>query len=213
MAEKEKIKEFHESIIEDYNRSLEVEDISLVKTTEKTDFSFMQIGMRTKIPDEVFESLYQSFGREVAMGEMGFLIDHILKCKEIRRVKISEDVKFAEHLDFNKNIIILSTKFYVGIFTKLINHVIYGKGHPLLYGIYPLISIPEKILGNKIIIIEKDAILIEKELFTDELTGKKEKINVVTSPDPGIGFNVLVRSVIKIKHIDFEKIRILEVIA
>ena len=28
--------------------------------------------------------------------------------------------------------------------------------------------------------MEKDAVLIEKELFTDELTGKKEKINVIT---------------------------------
>ena len=211
MAEKEKLKEFHESIIEDYNRSLEVEDLASVRTTEKTDLSSTQIGMRTNIPEEVFESLYQSFGREVAIGEMDFLIDHLLKSEKIQKVKISEDAKFTEHLEFNKNIIILSTKFYVGIFTKLMNHVIYGKGHPLLYGIYPLISIPEKILGNKIIILERDAILIEKELFTDELTGKKEKINVVTKSDPCIGFDVLVRSVIKIKHIDFERIKILEV--
>jgi len=210
MAEKEKLKEFHESIIEDYNRSLEVEDLTNVRTTEKTDLSSTQIGMRTIIPEEVFNSLYQSFGREVAIGETAFLLDYLLNCKEIKKSQISEDTKFTEHLEFNKNLIIFSTKFYVSIFTKLINHVVYGKGHPLLYGIYPLISIPEKILGNKIIIIEKDAILIEKELFTDELTGKKEKINVITK-DLIEGVEVMFRSVLKIKHIDFERIKILEV--
>jgi hypothetical protein len=210
MAEKEKLKAFHESIIEDYNRSLEVEDLAIVKTTEKPDCSSIQIGMRTNIPEEVFDSLYQSFGKEVAMGERDFLIDYLLKCKEIQRVHISEDTKFTEHLEFNKNIVILSTKFYVGIFTKLMNHVVYGKGHPLLYGIYPIISIPEKILGNKIIIVEKDAILIEKELFSDELTGKKEKINVITK-NLIDGVEVMFRSVLRIKHIDFERIKILEV--
>jgi len=211
MAEKEKLKGFHESVIEDYNRSLEVEDIAMVKTTEKTDFSSTQIGMRTIIPEEVFNSLYQSFGREVAIGEMTFVLDYLLKCKEIQKIKIPEDTKFTEHMEFNKNIVILSTKFYVGIFTKLMNHIVYGKGHPLLYGIYPLISIPEKILGNKIIIMEKDAILIEKELFTDELTDKKEKINIITKSLID-GVEVMFRSVIKIKHIDFERIKILEII-
>ena len=210
MAEKEKLKEFHESIIEDYNRSLEVEDLASVRTTEKTDPSSTQIRMRTIIPEEVFNSLYQSFGREVAIGEMSFLLGHLLKCEEIQRVQIPEDTKFTEHLEFNKNLVIFSTKFYVSIFTKLINHVVYGEGHPLLYGIYPLISIPEKILGNKILIIEKDAILIEKELFTDELTGKKEKINVITK-DLIDRVEVMFRSVLKIKHIDFERIKILEV--
>src|SRR3989344_6915490 len=110
MAEKEKLKGFHESVIEDYNRSLEVEDIAMVKTTEKTDFSSTQIGMRTIIPEEVFNSLYPSFGREVAIGEMDFLLKYLLKCEKIQKAQIPEDMKFIEHLEFNKNIVILSTK-------------------------------------------------------------------------------------------------------
>ena len=141
---------------------------------------------------------------------MTFLIDYLLNCKDIKRSKILQDTKFTENLEFNKNLVIFSTKFYVSIFTKLINQVVYGKGPPLLYGVYPLISIPEKILGNKIIILEKDAILIEKELFTDELIGKKEKIKVITK-DLIDGVEVMFRSVLKIKHIDFERIKILEV--
>ena len=68
MTGKDKLREFHESVIEDYNRSLEVEDLATVRTTEKTDLSSTQIGMRTIIPEEVFNSLYPSFGREVAIG-------------------------------------------------------------------------------------------------------------------------------------------------
>ena len=210
MINKQKLKEFHESVIEDYNRNLEVEDIAVIKTIEKTDFSSTQIGMRTNIPEEVFESLYQSFGREVAIGEVDFLLRHIFESKEISKIQISDPIKFVEYLDFNKNIIIPSTKFYVKIFTELMNKIVYGEKHTLLYGCYPIISVSEKILGNKIIILERDAILIEKELFIDELTGKKEKINVVTK-DTGFEIEVLIRSVNNIKYLNPNRIKILEI--
>jgi hypothetical protein len=210
MIDKQKERDFHESVIEDYNRSLEIEDLSIVRITERVDPSSFKIGMRTQIPEQVFESLYQSWGRDVALGEVTFLMNQLLENKEINRTKLNQDTDLVNHLDFNKNIIIISTKFYVEIFTKLSDKITYGERHPLLYGIYPIISIPEKILGNKIVILEKDALFIEKEIFTDEITNKKEKINVKTKSS-GFNVEVLVYSVVNIRDIDMDKIKILEV--
>ena len=212
MPNKQKLKEFHESVIEDYNRSLIVEDIALVRTTEKVDSSSIQIGRRMSIDEEVFDSLFQSFGREVAIGERDFLLKQIFENKEVIPIKlIGGPTKFIDHLDFDVAIVLLSTKFYVEFFTELMDYIEYGSRHPIIYHRYPVISVPEKVLKNRIIIIEKGAIWLEKELFTDEFTGKKEKINVITRPSPGLNVDVLVRSVNKIKSLDPELIRILEV--
>ena len=124
---------------------------------------------------------------------------------------IGGPTKFVDHLDFDVAIVLLSTKFYVEFFTELMDYIEYGGRHPIIYHRYPVISVPEKVLKNRIIIIEKGAIWLEKELFTDEFTGKKEKINVITRPSPGLNVDVLVRSVNKIKSLDPELIRILEV--
>jgi hypothetical protein len=53
MAEKEKLKEFHESVIEDYNRGLELEDLAIVKTTEKTDFSSSEFSYRLEAKEGI----------------------------------------------------------------------------------------------------------------------------------------------------------------
>ena len=88
MYNKEKIEQFHKYTIEEYSRSLVIEDIVKVDATEKTDRSFTQIGIRPLVDDDMlilpnFHPELPGAGRIVAIGERDFLIDVILNKKEI----------------------------------------------------------------------------------------------------------------------------------
>jgi hypothetical protein len=218
MYDQKKLKEFYESTIEDYNRNLRVEDIAVVQTVERADNSFTQIGMRPLIGEDMFidpgfSPRLPSAGMMVAVGEEDFLIKSILDNKEIERIEMKEDVKeFPKYAyDYNNAVILLSTKFFVKIFTQLMNRIAYGGSHPILDVRYRIISIPEKMLGSRVIIIGKNAILWEKELFLDKTTGKKEKIDIMVKPASIGNVEITLRSVNKIKYIDKELIKILEV--
>ena len=218
MYNEEKIRKFHESTLNDYNGNLIVEDIAKVSTVKKTDGSFTQIGLRPVLDDDIVTSPSMSeylpgAGRLVAIGEMDFLIQTIWDNKKIGRIEFKEDIKeFPKYVfDFNDAIILLSTKFYVETFTKLIHRIDYEERHPRLDHRYKIISVPEKILGNKIIIIDKNAILWEKELFDNNVTGRKEKIDISIKPNDIGKVDITIRSVNKIKNIDPELIKILEV--
>jgi len=214
----QKLKEFHEFTIEDYNRSLIIEDIATVKTVERADDSFIQIGMRPLMDDDMFllpsfDPRLPSAGMMVAVGEEDFLVGTILNNKEIGRIEFKEDIKeFPKYVfDFNEAIILLSTKFYVETFTKLMNRIDYEEKHPRLDYRYRIIPVSEKVLGNKIIIIGKDAVLWEKQLFIDKITGKKEKIDISIKPASIGKVDITIRSVNKIKYLDPEQIKILEI--
>ncbi len=87
----------------------------------------------------------------------------------------------------------------------------YGSSHQKLDHKHKIISVPEKILGNKIILIGKNAVLWEKELFTNEITGKKEKIDIIIKPASIGKVEITIRSVNKISYMDEKRIKILEV--
>lgn len=218
MYNKEKVKKFNEYTIEDYSRSLVIEDIAKINFVKKIDDTFTQIGIRPLIEDEIlidpsFSEYLPGVGRMIAIGEEDFLIQNILKSKEIKSISVNEDIKeFPKYLEFNDTIILLSTKFFVEVFTKLINRIDYEEKCPRLDRRYKIISIPEKLLGNKIIIIGKDAILWEKELFDNETTGKEEKIDIKIKPAEQFGkVDITIRSVNKIKYLNPELIKILEI--
>lgn len=217
MYDKTKVKRFSEYVIEDYNRSLIIEDIATTSLVEKTDGAFTQIGIRPILDDDIFVSPsfspeLPSAGRIVAIGERDFLINTLLDKKEINKIEIKEDIKeFPKHIEFNDACIIISTKFYVEIFTKLMNRIDYEEKYPRLDYRYRIISVPEKVLGNKIIIMGKDAVLWEKQLFINKITGKKEKIDINIESRIGDKVAITLRSVNKIKDTDLEQIKILEI--
>ena len=82
----------------------------------------------------------------------------------------------------------------------------YKEKHPKLDYRYRIVSVPERILGNRIIIIDKNAILWEKQLFDN-----KEKLDIQIKPATGGKVDITIRSVNKIKYIDHELIKILEI--
>jgi len=218
MYNKEKVKKFHENTLEDYNRSLVVEDVVKVNLVEKTDGSFTQIGLRPVIDDEIFinpsfHEYLPGVGRMIAAGEIDFLIKNISNEKGIEKIEFKEDIKeFPKHVyGFRDAVILLSTKFYVDVFTELMYRIDYEERHPRLDRRYNIISISEKILGNKIIIIDKNAILWDKEKFHDEYTNSDEKIDINIKPASIGKVDITVRSVNKIRYIDTGMIKILEV--
>ena len=218
---KEKIKKFHEHTLEDYNRSLIIEDIVQVTLTEKTDGSFTQIGIRPLIDDDIFidpsfSEYLPGAGRMVAIGEIDYLIKTIMDKvdkKEIEKIEFKENIKeFPKYAyKFDDSIILLSTKFFVEVFTKLMNRIDYEEKHPRLDKRYKIIPVSEKVLGNKIIIIDKNAILWEKEIFNNKITGKKEKIDINIKPASIGKVDITIRSVNKIKDIDLDSIKVLEI--
>ncbi|MCK4647773.1 hypothetical protein KAT24_02490 [Candidatus Pacearchaeota archaeon] len=218
--EKEKIKRFNEYTLEDYHSSLIIEDIVKVNLVEKTDGSFTQIGIRPLINEDIFinpsfSEYLPGAGRMVAVGEIDFLIKNILDKKEIEKIEFKEDIKeFPKYVfDFNNPMILLSTKFYVEIFTKLMNRIDYEEKHPRLDRRYKIISVPERVIGNRIIIIPKYSVLWKKKLFYNEFTDKKEKLSVeIGTPKPEGKVDVTIKSLNKIEYIDKKEIKILEIV-
>lgn len=218
MYDKSKIEEFHKDTIEEYNRTLEVEKICDVKIVDKTDKTFTQIGIRPILEDAEmftspgFEPRLPGAGRIISIGELDFLIKNILGKDGIEKIDFKEDIEnFSKYVyEFNNPIILLSTKFYVEAFTKLMRRIDYEEKYPRLDKQYRIIPISEKILGNNIIIVDKDAILWEKMQFYNEVTKKKELLDINIKPQ-GEKVDITIRSLNKIAYIDLELIKILQV--
>lgn len=220
MYDKTKIKEFNEYTLKDYNRSLIVEEIAKVSIVEKTDNSFIKIGIRPLVDEDIFiapnfHPELPGAGRIIAVGERDYLIKTILDQSnegKINKIETKEDIKeFPKYIEFNNAVILLSTKFYVETFTKLMHRIDYEEKYPRLDRRYRIMSVPEKVLGNKIVILDKDAILWEKQVFDNKIIGKKEKLDINIKSATGGKVDITIKSVNKIKHIDPELIRILEV--
>jgi len=217
MYDKIKIKKFHEHVIEEYYNSEKINETVNVKLVDKTDGTYTQIGIRPLLDNDIFISPSMSeylpgAGRMVAAGEINFLIKNLIDNKEIEKIEFKEDLQeFPKHVDFDNTIILLSTKFYVEVFTKLMNKIDYDEKYPRLDRKYKIISIPEKVLGNRIVIIGKTAVLWEKQSFFDSATGKKVTLDIGHKPAAGGKVDITIRSVNKIRSIDPELIKILEV--
>ena len=209
----EKIELFRKYTLEDYKQNLIVEEITTFISTEKTDNSFVQIGINCEIEDDLFmdPSVHEylpGLGRAISIGEEDFLIQNILENKEIERIDFKEDFKeFPKHVWPYNSIIIISTKFFVEFFTKLMYKIDYEYKYPRLEYRSRIISIPERILGNKIIILDKKAITYQKQIFKDN-----ESLDIQIKPSKEMfKVDITIRSVNKIKQLNPSLIKILEV--
>ena len=217
MYDKSKIERFHKATIEEYNKSLKVEKICRVKVTSKTDGNFTQIGIRPLLDGKMFISpnfdpTLPGAGRLIAIGEMDFLIKTILDKNDVEKIEFKEDIKdFPKYVyEFNDAVVLLSTKFYVEVFTRLMHRIDYEEKYPRLDKMYQIISVPEKVLGDYIIIIDKNAILWEKKQFDNEVTKNKELLDISIKPK-GEKVDITIRSLNKITYIEPELVKILQV--
>ena len=87
----------------------------------------------------------------------------------------------------------------------------YEQKHPRLDGRYRILSVPEKVLENLIIVIDKNAILWKKQVFENKIINGKETIDIDIQQRPAGKIAVTIRSVNKLEHIDLDLIKVLEV--
>lgn len=212
-----KVKEFELYTIEDYNSSLIVDKICKVNFVDRTDGKFTQIALRPIINEDIFlpigntASILPSLGRFIAIEESEFLISFLIKNKEIKILQIKDPKEFPNFLESDETVILLSTKFYVDFLTSFIKRISFTERYERLDQKYDIITIPEKTLGNKIIIIEKNSILWSKQKFFNQFTNKEEGLDISITPMIGEKVDIIVRSMNKIKSIYPNGIKILEV--
>ena len=218
--DQEKINLFQIRTLEDYNNNLRVEKICNVRLVNKTDKDFIQIGWRPLIDEDIFlpdanvSPYLPGLGMEVAIGEENMLIMNLLDNKKIERTKMGNEklLDFPSYaFEFNNANILISLKFFIRICKDLMHRIEYTNNGIVLDSRYNLIFIPEKTLDNKIIILDKDAVLWEKEIFPNEFTDKDETLDIKIAQRTDWKVDITVRSVNKIKYMDPELIKILEV--
>jgi len=215
--DKKKVEEFQISTLEDYSSSPIVELICRVNFVDRTDGKFTQVGLRPILDEDIFlpvgnvDPRLPSLGRFIAIGESEFLIDYLIKNKDIKVLKIKEIKDFPNFIDSNDAVILLSTKFYVEFFMKFMNRIDYDEKYERLDRRYRIISIPERTLNNRVIIIEKDSIFWSKQKFFNQFTKKEEGLDISITPLIGGNVDIIARSLNRIKSIDTEGIKILEV--
>ena len=221
--DKEKIAQFQLSAIKDYNDSQVISEICKVNFVERTDERFIQIGLRPVIDEDIFlkdrngvhvHPELPSIGMHIAIGERDFLIKNILDNKEIEKTQINKEelTEFPKHVfDYNEATILISLDFFVELSQKLMHRIEYKDGKTILDSRYRLFFVPGEMMKNKIIIIDKDAILLAKQKFHNEFTGKDEGLDIYISPEVGERVDITLRSVNRIKSIDSKSIKILEV--
>lgn len=217
LYKEEKIKEFNKHIVEEYNQDLIIEDIIKVVPIEVTDGKFTQIGIRPVIDEDIFidpsfDERLPGAGRYVAIGERDFLINELLKDEGINKKKIKLD-EFPIYIENQESSILFPADFYTKIFITLQRRIDYEEGFPKLDKRQRLIAVPERVIGNNIIVIPKDSISWRKKLFYNKFTNKKEKLNIkIGNPKPGGKVDITINSLNKIEHIDKRDIKILEII-
>jgi hypothetical protein len=218
MYDEPKIEKFQKSAINDYKAHIVVEDICKVKEVEKTDGTFTQIGIRPLIEDDIFiapnfHPELPAVGMTVANGERDFLIKSIIDHSEIKPVEFKEEIKeFPKYAyDFNEATILISLDFFVGMSKLFMGRFEYKDYKTILDSRYRILFVPGDLMKNKIIIIDKDAILWEKQKFYNKYTKSDEKMDIRITPAKIGKVDIVLRSVNKIKYLDPTLIKVLEV--
>ena len=114
-------------------------------------------------------------------------------------------------MDFNESAILICNDFFVSIAQLLMKRIEYKDHKTLLDSRHSLFFVPGEAIRHKIIIIEKEAILWTKQKFHNQFTNKEEGLDIAIEPMIGGKVDIVARSVNRIKSLDPERIKILEV--
>jgi len=220
---KDKVERFHRYILKEYYRDLFIENLVDVGTTDKTDGTFTQVGIRPLIDEGIFtQPNYASeltmAGRIIAIGERDLLVKTLLKDKNIKTIRIKEKdftpSKLSELLGT------LNAKILVSVDKKAsllkdrdwMRHIDFVNGKMRFNSYYDVYPISSKVANSKIIILDDLALVWIKQLFQNPITGKKEKLDIQIGNVKKNGkVDVLIRSVNKL-HYFKEYIKIIEIV-
>lgn len=220
--DKFQIERFYRYIIDDYNRNLFIEKIAQVDIADEINKTFTKTCVwrlvdRTPTPN--FISIFRTAGSDIALEERDFLIRTLLKDKDIKRVRINKKdfnaealQKEIEHLESK---ILISTNLNILLLKDIDwrKYIDYCGSNTRFYSQHDLFPIPNKILKNKIIILDDLSLFWKKQGFHNKITKKTEKIDISIGELRSDGkVEVIIRSVNKLDIPHKEKVKIIEVI-
>jgi hypothetical protein len=205
MYSEEKLERFHKCILDDYNTSLVIEKIANVGVVDKTDGDFTQIAIRPSLDEDIFTAPNYApellgAGRVIAIGERNFLIKTLLSDTEIKTIKINKEdfspKRLSDELGTLKASIFVPTTIKSNMLKNRIwlNHIDFRENAKFNY-FYDLFSVPDSVLDNKILIIDKEAIFWKKQGFENHISKKIEKLDISIGSSRHGKADVLIRSV------------------
>ncbi|NQU98072.1 hypothetical protein HQ533_01275 [Candidatus Woesearchaeota archaeon] len=218
-----KLERFNKYIIEEYNKSLFIEKIGDVSEVDSTDGTFTQIAIRPLIQkDMLVPSNYvpelMGVGRIIALGERDFLIkklleDNTIKCVRIKRQDFNPETLQNELESLNAKILLSVNAESILLKNRdWMKHLDFTVGNLRFNHFYDLFPIPDKILNNKLVILNELSLVWMKQVFKNEITKSNEKLEIeIGKLQNGNKVDVLIRSVNKFYYYK-NYIKIIEII-
>jgi hypothetical protein len=217
-------KEFVEETIKEYISSLRVTEYlkNVPVDEEHAGEEFKQIGLRTKVEADVFSphtgKVYVSphvigLGRAVAIGENDYFIVGIIEDPKISREQLKKSDftpdKLIETIADMRARIFLPVRLKFELFRdKKWRGRLNFNERTLKFDTYPVFSVSDKVINNKIIILDELAAIWKYVLFENKITGGKERLDINIGDTVDGKVDVIVRSMgnLRIHHKNYCKI-------
>jgi hypothetical protein len=224
----DKMKQFVNSIITEYNQSRTVDIITNTQEVTTTDGTFLQIGKKYGFEREIFmkpkgrtvtSPIVHGFGREVAIAEENYIINEILKLDKVNKIKVKTskfDLSFIvkESYDLDRCVLIIPSNFIDIIYDdkKFVGRLKYGR-YTTIDDRIKILIIPEIILKDKAILVGEMSCLWRHVKHLNPITDKLENIHIILKKDRvDDEIDVEMKTLIKLDIILPEKIKIFEII-
>lgn len=223
------LRKFTKNTIDEYNKTIRINKFTknnpIAENVERENY--IQIGLRHLIEQEVFDpttDVYPGiFGltRSIILGEVHFFISKILENPDIDPIDVKKKNIHPKYLvetvnNWNASIAVSVDFFYQYWLKqkKWWKFIKWDKRDPLLIGIYPMFTIPQKLVNeikNKIIIYDNKKNVWNYVNFHNEMLNRTERLQVTIGELQNNKRDVLIRTVNRL-DIDTNFVRIINVI-
>ena len=217
--------EFRLNVRREYDGFTIIDKFVNIKTVTETDGSFKQIALRTLLEKDTFEEgsstapMLINFGKAIADGEENYFVNKIITNIEkininqksinkevlidfINSVKNSEDIVILTSFEFKYDVLVANG--WVNYDRDLEDFILdIGNKKCFIYGV------PNKIIQNHIIILNKSSIKWEYKL----VEGTKERLDLIINHDAHpTKADIVARSIIKYDILDASKIKVIQIV-
>ncbi len=218
--DKKKLEAFNFNILSGYYDNLIIEKIMKLEEKDITDGEFNQVGIRVLLNTEIFNGNnftdLRNLGRIIALGERDLMVKTLLN--NINVITLNKDeyspAKLRAFLGNSNAKLLISVDNKASIVK---NHVwmkfLKFKNDKLTFDEHEVFPIPSKVTPHKVIILnDTHQLSWFKQVFQNNITGKKEKLDIQINPANKPGkTEVLIRSVNKFMY-GKNSIKILDII-